>query len=346
MTSIEELQAELQSLREEVRRLHVRPEQPVDQSPRIMSRRNLLRAAPVVAVGGALAAMSAGPAAASVGDPVLQGKVNNAGSGKTTTIKGGTPWTLGGVPESSVAAVDCDGGVEADWVRSAGVEIGTNEGAALYVNAPYMSGYAAHFLGGPIPEGDEVQGESVVLIEGTGPGVGLTVFVNDATTSEPGSPVFSGPGIVVGTESGTGLAVTTSGHGHAVVVKSTSGSADKDAVIIEYAGKGKALYVESSGTENGDGSITGINGGNGAGVLGQHTSTDQSGYGLIGLAGTYGRGAQLSGGAAALQLVPSTATTHPTNGKAGDMFVDSNARLWFCQKAGVGAIPATWARIV
>jgi hypothetical protein len=31
-----------------------------------------------------------------------------------------------------------------------------------------------------------------------------------------------------------------------------------------------------------------------------------------------------------LRLVPSTATTHPASGAAGDLFLDHSNRLWLC----------------
>src|SRR3954466_10323673 len=68
MPTNKELQDELQSLRDEVRQLraHLGAAEPTAKAsePRLMSRRTLLRAAPVVAAGGALAAMAASPAAA------------------------------------------------------------------------------------------------------------------------------------------------------------------------------------------------------------------------------------------------------------------------------------------
>ena len=52
-----------------------------------------------------------------------------------------------------------------------------------------------------------------------------------------------------------------------------------------------------------------------------------------------GRGAQFAGKAAQIRLRPSTATTHPASGSAGDIFVDKAKRVWFC-KGGT-----TWARL-
>ena len=44
-----------------------------------------------------------------------------------------------------------------------------------------------------------------------------------------------------------------------------------------------------------------------------------------------GAGGLFSGKTAQIQLVPSTASTHPASGTAGQLFVDKSNRLWFCK---------------
>jgi hypothetical protein len=44
-----------------------------------------------------------------------------------------------------------------------------------------------------------------------------------------------------------------------------------------------------------------------------------------------GRGGIFTGGKAQLKLHPSSASTHPTKGQRGDLFVDKSGRLWFCK---------------
>lgn len=63
--------------------------------------------------------------------------------------------------------------------------------------------------------------------------------------------------------------------------------------------------------------------------------------GAVGVRGisTKGRGGVFKGGVAQLRLSPSTATSHPTSGAIGDLFVDSSGRLWFCKGA------TTWKQI-
>ena len=52
-----------------------------------------------------------------------------------------------------------------------------------------------------------------------------------------------------------------------------------------------------------------------------------------------GRGGLFSGSSAQVRLQPSGATTHPSGGQKGDLFVDASGRLWFC-KCGT-----TWKQV-
>jgi hypothetical protein len=105
-------------------------------------------------------------------------------------------------------------------------------------------------------------------------------------------------------------------------------------------------FASSSGGAGGNGVLglaqnpakSGVRGDhtNGTGVTGRATT----GVGVRGQAnGNGGRGAVLQGQAASLQLVASGRTTHPTNGRRGDLFVDASGRLWFCKGA------TTWRQL-
>jgi hypothetical protein len=112
--------------------------------------------------------------------------------------------------------------------------------------------------------------------------------------------------------------------------------------------------VEGHSSGTGASGIYGENNGNGHGVAGRSYAPSGklgSGVGVLGESGTglgvkgasaTGRGASFSGGAAAIQLIPSTASVHPKAGLAGDVFVDKTGRLWFCTKTGA---TATWKRV-
>src|SRR5438128_787936 len=95
MATNDELQAELAMLRDEVRLLRTQVAAPlvveVAGAPRLLSRRNLLRAAPIAAVGGAIAAMSETPATAAAGNPLILGAINQAGTSETELFGGSHP---------------------------------------------------------------------------------------------------------------------------------------------------------------------------------------------------------------------------------------------------------------
>jgi hypothetical protein len=65
------------------------------------------------------------------------------------------------------------------------------------------------------------------------------------------------------------------------------------------------------------------------GVYG-YAGQDATAVGVRGASPT-GRGGLFSGKRAQLRLIPSTATTHPSSGIVGDLFLDKNKRLWFCK---------------
>ena len=385
MPTNDELQDELAELREEMRQLRATfaaNQAPKGEAePRLLSRRNLLRAAPVAAVGGAIAAMSATPAAAATGDPVLLGKTNDAGVGKTTVISGGNevlnptgppPPTTSNDP----AALVVEGGFATDWLSAAGLtmNVANDQGASLLVapqnNSPGQSvslvaafkaplsnyphendtsdGVAINCIGATAlritaPDGSHESGlsTSTGVAVTVGAGVGVTATASDGTDGQ-GNP-FNGVALSGSATTGAGVHAEAT-EGHAIEAVTTSSTTTSDAVTIAYAGKSRALYAESSATTNINGTITGVNAGNGIGVWGEQRGTG-AGLGLVGVAGKAGRGAQLTGGAAQLRMVPATAATHPTTGKAGDFFVDASNRLWFCQKASSRSTTATWKQL-
>jgi hypothetical protein len=65
---------------------------------------------------------------------------------------------------------------------------------------------------------------------------------------------------------------------------------------------------------------------NRVGVFGQ----SESNYGVRGESAK-GRGGLFKGRKAQLRLQPSTASSHPSSGAMGDLFVDKRGRLWFCK---------------
>ncbi len=381
MTTNDELQEELASVREELALLRAAMSGLQAQSPavepRLLSRRNLLRVAPVAAVGGALAAMSAGPAAAATGDPVLLGKDNDAGSGKVTIMRGGTyvAHPTGPPPpvtSSDAPALSAIGGLATDWFAADGLTWMVDGNGAYLAVAPqadFPTGSVASFVAPMVNEvhwyasidgvssavigrtaySAYVQSGSAesALLGGTGflahvdGGVGVDSYATE--TTDPEQQSVGGVGVSATATTGVGVRATVT-EGHAITASSTSATTKNDAVVIDYAGTSRALFAESTSPTNVNGTITGVNAGNGIGVWGEQRGTG-AGFGLVGVAGKAGRGAQLTGGAAQLRLVPGSTVTHPTTGKAGDFFVDSEDRLWFCQKAASGTTAATWKQL-
>src|SRR5207237_1895150 len=167
-------------------------------------------------------------------------------------------------------------------------------------------------------------------------GAGTGVAARAGDSGDPLGETVRGVALSGIATSGAGVHAEAS-EGNAIEALTTSTTTNNDAVVIEYAGKSRALWAESTSPTNINGTITGVNAGNGTGVWGEQRGLGP-GFGLVGVAGKSGRGAQLTGGAAQLRMVPGTAGTHPTTGKAGDFFVDSANRLWFCQKPSSGSI--------
>jgi hypothetical protein len=294
--------------------------------------------------------MSTSPAAASVGDPVLLGKANSA-PGQTTAISGGSG--------TDTPAVSISGGLATDraQVDAPGGSISTASDESGPMLAIYTVGrYAAEFVAG---HGNFLAsgGNDLVHVLAYGPGAGLVVEARDhvypnvdgslGTHLSDGMEITAGggSGVTATVTTGVGLAAKATGSGHAITAESTSATTSVDAVTIDYAGTSRAFYAQSHNPTNINGTVTGVNEGHGIGVWGEQRNNTGTGFGLVGVGGALGRGARLSGGAATLQMLPSSAATHPTTGKAGDFFVDASVRLWFCTKASSGSVAAVWKQL-
>jgi hypothetical protein len=128
-----------------------------------------------------------------------------------------------------------------------------------------------------------------------------------------------GYGVFAISDSGTGVSGTSpSGYG----IYGSSGSDTLPALLAVSYGDNTGLQGYS-GQNNPPASPART------GVFG---SADQgaSSVGVRGRSPT-GRGGVLGGKLAQLRLVASTATTHPSSGQLGDLFLDKNKRLWFCK---------------
>jgi hypothetical protein len=131
---------------------------------------------------------------------------------------------------------------------------------------------------------------------------------------------------------GTGVYGTTGDGGNSVVgEKTTAGSAVWGNIKSSTSTDGAVV-----GTTIGHGpGVRGVNNSDGRGTWGKALGTGEGVYGESAL----GRGGLFVGKKAQIRLAPSTATTHPSSGSAGDIFVDASKRVWFC-KGG-----STWVRL-
>jgi hypothetical protein len=176
---------------------------------------------------------------------------------------------------------------------------------------------------------------------GTGPAVQGQI-TNATSTSAALSGITNGTGsAIVGQVNNTantqaGLLGITNGTGPAVGAVATGAGAALSGLV--YGGTGSPILGQIINAANTQPGVAATTNGTGPAVQGI-----ASGAGIgINASSKTGRGAVLAGGAAQAKLTPSTAASHPTSGQAGDLFVDSSARLWFCK---VGGTSATWTQI-
>jgi hypothetical protein len=318
MATNEELQRQLDALQAEVRllRTHLRSSEPVheDPQPSLLTRRGLLRAAPIAGIGVAVAAMSTTPAAAATGQPFVLGQDNHADA--TTELN--SALVLDG-------EVTVNNTLNATSLSMPGVEIVS--GGSVVLDG--MGNTTLRVYGG----GSEIPTSGEAIVASAAGNVAITAIASDAPQRWADAWNL-GTALVASAENGT-----------AIAAESTASGTDKDAVTISYAGTSRAFYAQSHNPTNINGTVTGVNEGLGIGVWGEQRNDTGNGFGVVGVGGKLGRGAQFTGGVAAVRMVPSSASTHPTTGKVGDLFVDAAARLWFCQKASLGSTAATWKQL-
>jgi len=177
-----------------------------------------------------------------------------------------------------------------------------------------------------------------VAIKGTSTSTGATggsgVGVFGTSVADDGAGVDGrGPNVGVhGVSAGVGVfgQGTTGGIG---ILGNTDTGRAVVGVASADAGRNVGVMGESFSTAG-----TGVRGwasGGGSGVYGYAGSTFPSSNppantGVYGY-GPLGRGGVFAGKAAQVRLIASTASTHPSSGAAGDLFVDKSKRLWFCK---------------
>jgi hypothetical protein len=129
------------------------------------------------------------------------------------------------------------------------------------------------------------------------------------------------------------------------------GSSQSGPGIEGYSGSGQGVYGSSllgvgvfgEALNAGTNSIKGLKQNAGTAVWGDIQATLSNDGAVVGTTNdgesVNARGGRFVGKKAQIRLDPSTATTHPSSGAAGDIFLDKSKRLWFC-KGGT-----TWVKL-
>ena len=188
------------------------------------------------------------------------------------------------------------------------------EGRALSVYT--KGGLIANFEGAAGPDNG-------VEVETASDGSGLYVERNNSTiagatidaVSDDSGPVYRatsqpqcGEPLFVGTHNG---------YGAGMQLTLTSTTSAQHVIDANQAGVGAGVAVSIT---NAASSANGV-----------VATTNGTGSALCGNGGAHARGATLVSNVAQMRLAPGTSATHPASGAAGDLFVDSAKRLWFCK---------------
>lgn len=292
-----------------------------------VSRRGLLRAGLAAAGAATVVALEgADQAQASDGSGLVLGDVNKA-EVRTSLLYDGSS-NFGGVillgndnavydgsSASYPAAIGGWAGAGAT-AGSGGVANGVygytdngNGNAVVGVNSNLVSGSGNGVLG-------TAAGSSQAGVKGTNT-LGTAIYGSSQSTNGSATAII---GILTSTSPGSfSSAVRGQNNGTGGLGIGVWGS---------HAGSGWGGYFTSSGgigVNAAGGAGTGVNarGATGVTALGDSIGVAASSLG--------GRGIVASGTAAQIQLTPGSAATHPDSGAAGDIYVDSSVRPWFCQ---------------
>ena len=317
--------------------------EPVAEASSRMSRRGLLRALPAAAavgvgttVGSGL--LGAGSAAAAEGAPLLMGRLNDGGAKPTQLVSTATETLvlgdLEGVPvrtslaPSGIAISDSLFGSAHLSIRSTAWPYGWD--AFLEVGAegaPFVS------VQGHVSNGrDDTGGDAMAVTTQGATAVTASVVSGSAGDWTGQVPPVSIPGTALRANATTDSAAVrvNSEAGRAIESTTSSTTTKTDAVVVYNAGLGRGLIATNTNEASAMSTVTGVNNGKAAGVWGATSDANPS-PAVVGWAGAKGRGGRFKGGAAAVNLAPSSAPSHPVSGQIGDLFLDSTGRLWFCK---------------
>jgi hypothetical protein len=256
-----------------------------------------------------------------------------------------------GVAGLATLGTGVHGETQSASVASIGVEGVSPHG--IGVSGTSTNGTGVSGTGGSTSPGTGVAGTGNTGLRGTGVTTGVA-----ATATSPGGVGVSasGPSIGVAGQStstgvqglafgtaGTGVAGNSSGAGgrgvlgisgnagDGVLGRSTNPTLPGNGVHATAAGVNPTTGAFGAVFAEG-GTFTGVHATSTTGIGVRGIST--RGTGVTGTSST-GRGGVFTGGPAAIQLTPSTASTHPASGQAGDLFVDAGHNLWFCKGGSI-----------
>jgi hypothetical protein len=173
-------------------------------------------------------------------------------------------------------------------------------------------------------------------------------------TSNASAGVY-GRGISVGVH---GEAISPTGTGVFAENTNVSNVENYGLAARTLGSLGRAVFGWSRSTGGGTGVWGQTDAGTGAAVRGYAWDSDGAtgkfGTGVIGTSGSHafpppaplpntgvygiginGRGGVFKGDKAQVRLVASSASTHPSSGILGDLFLDQNKRLWFCKGGAI-----------
>jgi len=312
---IQQLTARIDGLEAENARLRARALAKTDASPvepadaaasSRFDRRNLLR------LGGAAAAVGAGammlrpsPAGATT-NTMNFGAENDAGTDSTGLTSSNPNSDTLHVANTSAGGGTSGRAINAhisDAASDAAVIYATQDGTGNGITAEITSSTGGAAVLGLGLNGGGVAGGTA----GVGAGA-LGVTFGDA-----------GPGVLaVGyddTSTGTALEAVQNGTGTGIYSHIDLTTNSKRAVNATTIGTGPAIVGSVNNGASKAPGVAGTAAGTGPGISGTSTK---------------GVGGLFKGATAQLQLTPSSASTHPAKGSAGQLFVDKSTRLWYC----------------
>jgi len=328
-TVIAEQQRVLADARAEIERLkgNARPASYGEpEAARLTRRAWLRRAAQVSGVAAAAVVVTdfsrAAPAAAADGGSVVAGEETKAES-STVLFGDGSNYDQGLLAVTDTALADYSAGFPAQAAVTgyAGTGVtglvgvaGYGDGAGIYGQTDHANAYGVHGVTSAVGSygvRGEATGNDGCGVYGTGSGESNAIGVYGNTGQTAGGAGVVGYGEYGMIATGTDVGLEADGANYAVrATCSGIGATAVSATLSDSRNKSAAVSATTSGA--------------GAAVSAASTSG-------VGVSGIGVRGASFAGTAAQWHARPGSRSTHPSSGEAGDFYVDSAHRLWFCR---------------